>query len=420
MSSCGWLLAIRTGVRFARSRRRSGFVSFITASSIIGIAIGVMSLIVGLSAMNGFERELQNRVLSVIPQAVVNGAEGKFSDYKAYANELSKNEHILGVAPFIQINALLERKNSFKAFMVKGVDPIYEKNVVDVDKYIDDNKLETLTPGSNNIIIGNTIAKEYGISIGDKIILAVNSQSESSGIGQMVYHPFIVSGILKTSGQLDAVFAYINLDDARSIAGMPSDTVTGLGVKTDDFLNAFSILYAEAKRINRGYIYLSDWRDLNGHLYDDIQLIRLVIYIAIFIVICVASFNIVSGLMMSLNDKRSSVAILISMGATRSFIRKVFTTMGMLNGLIGIVSGLILGFLISANLSSIFTFFEDLFGVKLLNKDLYFIDFIPSELHLLDFIVVPIGALLISYLSTLYPSYKAGKILPAIELTRGK
>ncbi len=420
MSRCSWSLAVITGLRFARSRRRSGFVSFITASSIIGIAIGVMALIIGLSAMNGFERELKNRILSVIPEVTVNGGAGILPNYKSYASELKKSDHIKGTAPFVSVNALLERKSSFKAVLIKGVDPTAETEISSVDKFISGNGLSDLTPGANHIILGASIARANGIEVGDKITFAINAQSIGDSIGKMTHHSFVVSGFLSTSGQLDSALAYINLEDAREIANLPDGCVTGIGVKTDDFLNAQAIVYDQAKKIGRGYVYLTDWKQINGHLYDDIQLIRLVIYIALFIVICVASFNIVSGLMMALNDKRASVAILMSMGATSSFIRRIFTVMGMINGLVGIAAGLILGYLISANLSEIFSFFENILGLKLLNKDLYFIDFIPSELHLLDFIIVPLGALVISYLSTLYPAYKAAKVHPAIELTHGK
>lgn len=416
MSSCSWRLAATLGLRFARSRRRSGFVSFITASSIVGIAIGVMALIVGLSAMNGFERELKNRVLDVIPHAMVEGSAGVLPDFENYETELLKSEHIVGTAPFIMANALLERRNSFRAMVLKGIDPGKESHISTVGKYIESAKLDTLTPGSDYIIMGKSLAEEYGLSLGDHITLAVTNQSSDGNIGKMNRHSFEIKGYLNTGGQIDSGLLLIHIDDARRLTMFPQDAVSGIGVKTDDFYHALDLLYSQAKKIGKRYVYLSDWKLTNGHLYDDIQLIRLVIYIALFIVICVASFNIVSGLMMALNDKRSSVAILVSMGASPSFIRKIFVSMGMVNGLTGIITGLLLGYLVSNNLKSIFSVLEKVFGFKLLNKDLYFIDFIPSELHLMDFGVVSLGALFICYLSTLYPAWRAGRINPAVEL----
>lgn len=419
MSRFAFSLPFFIGSRFGKSRKKSGFVSFITLSSIIGIAIGVIALTVGLSAMNGFERELEERVLSVIPHGDVHTAYGRMNDYRSYGERMTEDPHILAYAPYVNVNALLDRKNEFKAMLIKGIVPEMETKVVSVGKFVADNALDTLVPGSGNIIIGSSIAEKYQIKKGDELHFMVSVNASARKLSAPKVFTFKVSGFFHMSGQLDGMVSYIHMADAQKIFNLSDDQVDGISFKTDNFLASNQIIVKKAKEL-RQMVYVGSWMQTQGHLYSDIQLVRLVIYISLFIVICVACFNIVSSLMMILNDKKSSIAILVSMGARNKLIRHIFVTIGFINGSIGVAIGLAAGFILSWNLNAVFALIEKIMGRTILDKDLYFIDFIPSEVHLIDFLIVGAGALFICFISTLYPAFRTSGILPAVELSKGK
>ncbi|MBQ8706709.1 MAG: lipoprotein-releasing ABC transporter permease subunit [Succinivibrionaceae bacterium] len=412
-------LAFLIGLRFSRSRRASSFVSFSTVSSVIGIAVGVMALTIGLSAMNGFERELEERVLSVVPQVEVTTRYGFFNSWQKYGEFLKEQPAIRAVAPFVTVNALLERGKSFKAVRLKGIVPEDELHVVSVDRFITPGALETLSE-RGNVILGASIADRYGIGIGDRVSFLVSPRDAGhEKIAAARSRSFRVTGIFRMSGQLDALTGFVSLEDAREIAGLEEGQVEGISVRTESFLDASDIVLAKARQGERS-VLVTSWKATQGHLYRDIQMVRLIVYIALFLVIAVACFNIVSGLMMSLNDKRQSVAILMTMGARKSLAAAIFVVMGMINGFIGVGAGLTFGFLVSWKLGEIFRFFEDLAGRRMFNTELHFIDFVPSEIHGADFVVAGCGALLICFFATIYPAYKAGRTMPAVELSRGK
>lgn len=413
-------LWLKVGIRFGKSRRRGGFLSFITASSIIGIAIGVAALTIGLSAMNGFAKELESRLLSVIPHGQFTGANGRLGDHEAVAKELLAMPGIAAASPFVNVNALIDKGGAFSPVRLKGIDPKSELGVVPIDKFVTAGALDKLLPGSRAVILGDSVAQKSGLKIGDSFEAIV---AESSSFYDRIAAPKSVTlnvvGIFKLSGQLDGLIGFMNIEDAASVAGLPYAAVEGIEVRTDDYLAANSIVSFALRSLDRP-LYAESWMRMHGNLYRDIQLVRSVIYIAIFTVICVACFNIVSGLMMALNEKRQSVAILMSMGARRSLIRKAFVTIGMVNGLLGVFLGLVAGTLISFNLGAIFKAVETLLGISILNKDLYFIDFIPSSPQLGDFVLAGVGAIVMSLLATLYPAFRAGKVPPAIELSKGR
>lgn len=407
------------GSRFGKSNKRSGFVSFITISSMIGIAIGVIALTVGLSAMNGFEKELEARVLSVIPHGDVHASYGYLENYQEYGDLMVEDPNILAYAPYVNVNALLDRKNEFKAMVLKGILPKQETKVVSIERFIDEGALDTLKPQSNNIIIGSTIAEKFNIKKGDQINFMISVNTNSTNLSAPKVYSFTVSGFFHMSGQLDGLVSYIHMADAQKILNIGENQVEGISFKTSNFLNSNQIIVSQARKIHR-MVYVGSWMQTQGHLYSDIQLVRLVMYISLFIVICVACFNIVSSLMMILNDKRSSIAILMSMGARNKLIRKIFVTIGLMNGAIGVACGLVLGLILSLNLNAVFSVVEKILGRSILDKELYFIDFIPSEVHAMDFVIVGLVALIICYLSTLYPAFKTAKILPAVELSKGR
>ena len=414
-------LSVCVGLRFSRGRSTSGFVSFISASSVIGIAIGVIALIVGLSAMNGFEYELHHRILSVIPEAEVRAESGMFTDPAVYMEKLAGGSGIKGVSPFTEADAIAGNGLKFKAVRARGIDPETTGNTLGLREFMTEGSLESLTPGSRSAVLGKKVAEKLGVRKGDQVtILAVrkSGKSDASGAPATESLPFTVSGTFSIGGELDGALVFINVADAGELTGLPAGAVTGIEVRTADFLNPERTVYNRAMQLDRN-VMISGWMSREGRLYRDINLVRAVMYIGLFMVIAVACFNIVSGLVMSINDKRSSIAILMSMGAGTGLIRRIFMTQGIISGLIGTLSGTLLGVLAALNLTSIVKFLEHLTGRSALNGDIYFISFIPSEVRPADVAMVAGAALLMSVISSWLPSLRVSHISPARELAGG-
>ena len=414
-------LSVCVGLRFSRGRSTSGFVSFISASSVIGIAIGVIALIVGLSAMNGFEYELHHRVLSVIPEAEVRAESGEFVNPGPYMKRLLEGQGIRGASVFTEADAIAGNGLKFKAVRARGIDPATTGSTLGLREFMTPGSLESLTPGSRSAVLGKKVAEKLGVKKGDAItLLAVRKSggADSSGVPSTESLPFKVTGTFSIGGELDGALVFVNVEDAGELTGLPAGSVTGIEVRTSDFLNPDRIVYNRAMQLDRN-VLISSWMSREGRLYRDINLVRAVMYIGLFMVIAVACFNIVSGLVMSINDKRSSIAILMSMGASGGLIRRIFMTQGIISGLIGTLSGTLLGVLAACNLTPIVKFLEHVTGRAALNGDIYFISFVPSEVRPADVALVAGAAILMSVISSWLPSLRVSHISPARELAGG-
>lgn len=414
-------LSVCVGLRFSRGRSTSGFVSFISASSVIGIAIGVIALIVGLSAMNGFEYELHHRVLSVIPEAEVRAESGEFVNPGPYMKRLLEGQGIRGASVFTEADAIAGNGLKFKAVRARGIDPATTGSTLGLREFMTPGSLESLTPGSRSAVLGKKVAEKLGVKTGDAItLLAVRKSggADSSGVPATENLPFKVTGTFSIGGELDGALVFVNVEDAGELTGLPAGSVTGIEVRTSDFLNPDRIVYNRAMQLDRN-VLISSWMSREGRLYRDINLVRAVMYIGLFMVIAVACFNIVSGLVMSINDKRSSIAILMSMGASGGLIRRIFMTQGIISGLIGTLSGTLLGVLAACNLTPIVKFLEHVTGRAALNGDIYFISFVPSEVRPADVALVAGAAILMSVISSWLPSLRVSHISPARELAGG-
>lgn len=404
------------GLRYSRNKQSSRFVSFISASSIAGIALGVMALILGLSAMNGFERELRQRVLAVIPHAEVEMVSGGLSEWQQAADILKQQPGITAVAPLIPLNGMLESGDKMKAVQLRGVLPSVEEHISDAAHYMTGRGLNELKPGENGVIIGQQIAQKLHVNIGDSVTMLVPDKDATSSFAAPMQRQFKIVGLLKLGGQLDGLLGYIHLQDAQAMLGW-TDQVKGLSIEVGDVLSAHQIALNAANQLPYR-MYLRSWMTSQGYLYQDIQMVRTVMYVVLLMVVAVACFNIVSTLVMAVNEKRGDIAIMKTMGAGLWQIRLIFMTQGMVNGLLGAFSGALLGAFLSQYLSSIIKGIEAITGYQFLNPEIYFIDFLPSELHIIDLVVVTFAAILMSLLATLYPSWKASKLMPARELGR--
>ncbi|MEH8244491.1 lipoprotein-releasing ABC transporter permease subunit LolE [Aeromonas veronii] len=407
-------LPLFLGLRYSRSRRRNGFIAFISASSLIGIALGVMALILGLSAMNGFERELKDRVLSVVPQGELDAVERPLPDWPRLRDYLLAQPGVEAAAPVIRLNGLLEHGSALKGVQLRAVLPELEANLSDAGKYMSGRGLRELQPGERGVILGKTIADKLGVKVGDTLGLLLPQGGDQAGIKNPRREALTVVGLLEIGGQLDGILGFMHLADAQAITGMGSG-VEGFSLRVSDVLKAQSITVAAAQQFPH-HVYIRSWMNSQGYLYQDIQMVRTVMYVVMLMVVAVACFNIVSTLVMAVNEKRSEIAILKTMGASPGQIRLTFVIQGMVNGVAGALLGALLGGLLSSKLTQILSVVEKLIGHRFLNPDIYFIDFLPTELHMQDLFIVTGAAILMSLVATLYPAWRASGLVPSREL----
>jgi lipoprotein-releasing system permease protein len=417
-------LSLFIGWRYVRSRQQHGFASFISASSTIGIALGVMVLIVALSAMNGFERELSHRLLSIVPHAEIIAVDEPISDWQVGIKQIQQNNSVVAAAPLIKMTGLLQKGRQLKALEIRGVDLNLETKVSSIVNYVTQGSWQALSE-SGGIVIGAGVAKKLNLSLGDTLQLLLPKQHHKNQRRNQFSAPIKLNvkvvGIFKFGGTIDDTLAYMSLTQAAQAIdlakvklknGKSSYQVHGIRLKVKNPFNAPKIVRQVASTFNY-YVYIYDWTYTQGHLYNDIQLVRMVMFIVLALVIAVASFNIVSTLVMTVNEKKGDIAILITMGAKASTIMRSFMIQGLFNGVFGCFIGAVLGVLVAKNLTAISHVLEKLFHKQFLSGDIYFINFIPSKLEYHDVIVTVIIALVLSLLATLYPAWQATKIEPA-------
>ncbi|GHG03104.1 lipoprotein-releasing ABC transporter permease subunit LolE [Thalassotalea marina] len=401
--------------RYISQKQLKGFTSFISASSTIGIAIGVMVLIVVLSAMNGFERALSQHLLSVVPHSELIALNQPFEDWQQESQRVMRHPQVIAAAPVIKMQGMMQHKDKLKGVEIRGVDVNLESNVSAIPLHIKTGSWQALTE-PNSIILGQGIADKIGVSIGDKVQLLMPPMKQNNQVhsrfNAMGKRNFVVAGTFKFGGEIDNQQAFISLESAQQALDYQSNKTHGLRLAVSDVFAAPEVA-KEAAYSLRNYVYIYHWTITQGHLYKDIQLVRMVMFIVLVLVIAVASFNIVSTLIMAVREKQGDIAILKTMGAKDATIMGVFMLQGFRNGVIGTVWGTLLGSVIAINLTEIFEFIEVLLGRKFLSGDIYFVDFIPTNVAVSDIAATACIALLLSVIATLYPAWKATKIDPA-------
>lgn len=411
----GASLSFLTALRFSRGRKRGGMVSLISVISTIGIALGVAVLIVGLSAMNGFERELKNRILAVVPHGEIEPVKQPFKDWSSILQRVEKVPGILAAAPYINFTGLMENGAQLRAVGVKGVDPQQENQLSALPKYVQGDAWDNFKSGEQQVILGKGVADALGVKQGSYVTVMIPNSDPQMKLLQPKRIRLHVTGILQLSGQLDHSLAMVPLADAQQYLGM-GDSVTGIAIKVNDVFAA-NKLVRDAGEVTNSYVYIKSWIGTYGYMYRDIQMIRAIMYLAMVLVIGVACFNIVSTLVMAVKDKSGDIAVLRTLGAKDGFIRAIFIWYGLLAGLVGSLSGVVVGVIASLQLTNIIKGLEKLMGHSFLSGDIYFIDFLPSELHWLDVVIVLVTALVLSLLASWYPARRASRIDPARVLS---
>ncbi|MBL4940460.1 MAG: lipoprotein-releasing ABC transporter permease subunit LolE [Colwellia sp.] len=413
-------LSVFLALRYVRSRHGNGFSTFISASSTIGIALGTMVLIIALSTMNGFERELAHKLLSIVPHAELMSVAKPIPNWPLRVKEVEDNPQVIAAAPVITLTGMMQHKTQLKALEIRGVDAHLETLVSDIENYMVEGNWQALDNNSTNngIIIGMGVAKKLSVNLGDKVQILlpstniVDNNSKKNIFAAPLKRNVKIVGIFKFGGTIDETLAYISLTQAAKIKGYQPGETQGIRLKFDNVFAAPSITRAIAYNFNH-YVYILDWTRSQGAVFNDIQMVRMVMFIVLVLVIAVASFNIVSTLIMAVNDKKGDIAILKTMGASGKLIMLTFIYQGLVNGLLGSVIGGALGVVLALNLADMIAFVERLFTLKLLSADVYFIDHIPSQLNMSDVYITMITALTMSFLATLYPAWRATKVEPA-------
>ncbi|OCG25510.1 lipoprotein transporter subunit LolE [Gilliamella sp. App2-1] len=404
-------LSLITAIKFRKGRRKSGMVSLISIISTLSIAIGIAALIIGLSAMNGFERELHHRVLSVVPHGQLYPEYGNLANWRHVQQELKTDNNIVSALPFVNFTGLIENGSKLGAVQVQGLDPEQEKQISALPNYVLNNKWQDFKPDSQQIIIGAGLAKNLSVNEGGWVSLLIPVSSGPNQLKPPKRVRLQVVGILELSGSLSNNVALIPLTDAQKLLNM-GDSVTGIMVNVKDVYQANNLMGKAALELDENLLFNS-WEQTFGFMYRDIQMIRQIMYLAMIVVIGVACFNIVSTLVIAVKDKQRDIAILKTLGATHQLIKHIFIWYGVISGLIGSLIGVILGVVLSWQLSNIMGIVESLMGHKILNSNIYFIDFLPSEIHLFDVLVVFITSMLLSLIASYYPAKRACKIEPA-------
>ena len=405
--------------RYQRGKQKNPLVALIAKFSAVGIALGVAVLIVGLSAMNGFERELNQRILAVVPHAEItinpNANEATINHKDMLISRLKMNEKIIALSPFVSFTALVENGSKLKVVQVKGVDKDAEDQVSSLGKYVQDDGWQRFGK-EGGLVLGSGIAKDLEVNAGDWVTLLISQQNGTENVSQPHRERVQVTGILRLDGQLDHSYALLSLPQAQELLGYQAVQISGVELKVADPFKVQELDYSALGDYPQS-LYVQNWIAKFGYMYRDIQLIRSVMYIAMVLVIGVACFNIVSTLIMAVKDKQGDIAILRTLGANNGFIKRIFIWYGLQAGMKGCLIGIVLGVLFALNLTSLVQGLERLFDKKLLSDGIYFVDFLPSELHWQDVLLVLAAALLLSLLASLYPANRAAKLQPAQVLS---
>ena len=403
------------GNRYVRSRNRNSFVSLISGISMLGIAIAVSVLIVVMSVVNGFERELQNRLLAMTAHAVIEDTEGRLQSSDALLEVANDNARVAAAAPYVKGQALLVFEHELSGAELRGVNPELETAVSGIGGVMQEGQLTDLESGEFRIVLGNELAAALEVSVGDKVTVTL-AQGIVTPAGVVPRTKrFTVSGIYRVGMyEFDRRLAFINLEDAQKLYRMRG-TVSGVRLSVTDIYAAPDIVREVA--LEHGELVLvSDWTRRHVNFFRSIQITKSILFVILLMVIAVAAFNIVSTLVMVVKEKQGDIAILRTIGAEPSSIIKIFVTQGSIVGVVGTFVGVGLGILLATNLESVIAFFESAFGIKFLAADVYFISDLPSELQVGDVVQIAAIALMLSLVSTLYPAWVAAKTAPAEAL----
>ena len=401
------------GLRYLRSRRRRGVVSFMTAASLLGIALGVAALIIILSVMNGLETETRTRLLSMSAHATLAEPATGLSDWRSLQSRLAALPEVAGVSPFVALEGMLAAGASLHPALVRGILPAEEESVSDVQRFLMDSTLEVLEPGMHRIILGRLLALNLGLTRGDSVTLLVPKVTNGRMTPRLT--GFVVAGIFEAGVQEhDANLALIHMSEASELKGLQGSP-EGLAVRLNDPMAVTSFQRNQVAALAPALRY-SDWAAEHRNLFTAIRIEKTMMTIILMFIVGVAAFNVVASLMMVVIDKEKDIAILRTCGLEPTRVARVFLVQGSVIGFVGIVLGTILGLVVAFNIDVIVPWLERTFNFQIMPGDVYYVTQIPSEVHLVDVIAIPLVAFLIAMAATVYPARRAAAVAPAAAL----
>jgi lipoprotein-releasing system permease protein len=391
-------------------------VSFISLTSMIGLALGVLVMIVVLSVMNGFDHEMRTRVLGMVPHATVE-SETAIDDWRSLADQALENPQVLAVAPFSQMQGLLTHEGKVQKVLINAVDPLEEAKVSIIGDFFQQGRLQDLEAGAFGIVIGDKAAAKLGVSLGDKITFVAPEVTVTPAGMFPRLKRFTLVGIFHVgAGEIDGYVAMTHVQDLARLQRRQADQVQGIRLKVADLFQAPRTAWELAQSLGEGDYYARDWTRTHGNLYQAIRMEKAMIGLLLLLIVAVAAFNIISTLVMVVTDKKGDIAILRTLGATPGQIMAIFMVQGTVIGVVGTLVGALLGIFAALNVSAGIAALERALGMRFLNADVYFIDYLPSQLMLADVLLVCAAALVLSFLATLYPAWRAARTQPAEAL----
>ncbi|MBT8088513.1 MAG: lipoprotein-releasing ABC transporter permease subunit [Gammaproteobacteria bacterium] len=403
------------GRRYVRSRSVNSFVSMISAISMLGIAIAVTVLIVVMSVVNGFERELKDRLLAMTAHADIENIDGELSNWQALIETAGQNERVRAAAPYVDGQALLVFEQQLSGAELRGIDPQLEQHVSGIAGVMREGSLGDLETGAFKIVLGVELADALKVGVGDKVTVTLaEGRVTPAGVLPRTKR-FLVSGLYRVGMyEFDRRLAFTNIEDARRLY-RKKDAITGVRLAVTDIYDAPEIV-REVALAHGELVLVSDWTRRHVNFFRSIQITKSILFVILLMVIAVAAFNIVSTLVMVVKDKQSDIAILRTIGASPRSVLRIFVTQGSIVGIAGTAAGVVFGMLLALNLESVVGFLESVLGIKFLAADVYFISDLPSELRYRDVSKIAILALVLALISTLYPAWVAARTSPAEAL----
>ncbi len=403
------------GLRYLRASPRRGFVSLIAGIAMIGLSLGVAVLIVVLSVMNGFEEELRTRILSLTAHATITGLEGRIDDWRPKIAKLDHFDGVVAAAPYIEDQGMVTHGNKSAGVLLRGIQPEMERQVADLAPHLQSGKLTDLVAGKYRVILGKDLAEAIGAKVGDRVVVIV-AQGDVTPVGVMPrMRAFEVAGIVSVGMyEYDRRIALVAMQDVAKLLRMGPD-ITGIRLNVTDMYAAPNVVRAAAMSLGGSFL-VEDWTTQHSNFFRSIQITKRILFIMLSAVVAVAAFNIVSTMVMVVKSKRRDIAILRTFGSSPRSILSVFVVQGSLIGVLGIVFGVILGVLISINLETLVHGLENVLGFKFLDARVYFMSDLPAHVRFSDVVKICAFSFFLTCLSTLYPAWRAARLLPAESL----
>jgi lipoprotein-releasing system permease protein len=408
-------VALYIGSRYASLRSRNLLVGFISILSVLGLALGVAVLVTVLSVMNGFDRELQQRILALVPHITVTRARGEYlyseAEWQPLVETLRATEGVTALAPWLQVQGMLVANGATKGVLVNGVDPAQEEGVSIISRFMGDGDLQQLRAGEFGIVIGSGLANLLGVGVGERVTL-VSTVVPISPLGEFNRkRAFTVAGVFAVGSQLDSNLALVHLSDAQVLYRL-DNRIQGYRLQTADLFATTAITESLRRALPEGLAF-SDWTFGYGGIYDNIRLSKTLVGLLLTLLVAVAAFNVVVSLIMVVRDKQGDIAILRTMGTSLGTIRRIFLVQGFIIGLIGTFVGVALGIGLALVVGDLVAALEGVLGIRFLSADIYPVNYLPTQILASDVLLVAALALLLSLLATLYPAARAALVKPA-------